>query len=281
MIGLALAAWPAASGPATIDLANSTWGADLTEQTTVEPLATSLDDMSEMSDINESVSNSSDCGCNHSNTSNSSLPKGFLNTSWENTRIDYSAGRHPDLGDSNFPPLTIGAESGKEDQGEEANKEEDEEDEEDTSKHSALTAEGGNTSSSSSAVAHDSDIGGQDLERAPPPKEDGVFMPRKAGLNRSGWGGIVLALLVAAVLGALFFFSKWLRIPWPLKSRLGARSVNAEMQQLPNLGDWMQGDDDDEDVTIGGPLSGRKRGHSSPAPYRMGETAYHDLSTPR
>eukprot|EP00930_Biecheleria_cincta_P096805 TRINITY_DN8859_c0_g1_i12.p1 TRINITY_DN8859_c0_g1~~TRINITY_DN8859_c0_g1_i12.p1 ORF type:complete len:304 (-),score=91.98 TRINITY_DN8859_c0_g1_i12:342-1253(-) len=78
------------------------------------------------------------------------------------------------------------------------------------------------------------------------------------------------AILVALLLGFLVLSFRW-------HKRRSARQLAPGDMQLASLSSWMGGEDDD-DVIIAGPLSGR-RGRPEPAP--PAATQYYDMSTPR
>lgn len=107
-----------------------------------------------------------------------------------------------------------------------------------------------------------------------------------SGSSRSSsWSFWEFALMLALAAATMFIFHKCkLRVPGLSSVRqVSMRGTAHDMQVTTNLGDWMAADDDD-DVTVAGPLSGRRNAPGRPSlvlPKSSPDAAYFDLSTPR
>lgn len=99
-------------------------------------------------------------------------------------------------------------------------------------------------------------------------------------LAEGGSGGgmplLLMGLSVAVTATVLLVFGRRrVRCPWSSRQPV-LHGDTGDVQLTTNLGDWMAADDDEDDVTIGGPLSSHRFTASAKE-----DTAYYDLSTPR
>mmetsp|Transcript_22661 Transcript_22661/g.51792 ORF Transcript_22661/g.51792 Transcript_22661/m.51792 type:complete len:199 (+) Transcript_22661:1-597(+) len=118
-----------------------------------------------------------------------------------------------------------------------------------------------------------------------------LLVPMEEDGGSSGGGATVLLLvmfLAVAVASLFYAHRRRIRLPWSARQPCFSNGVT-DVQLTANLGDWMAAGNDEDDVTIGGPLSTRRSGQACAgsaygafqSPSKDEDVAYHDLSTPR